>query len=115
MKLEIWHLYLIDDDFGNRVGDGIGIKAADVAHLSPLPKRSSPRRTSAGWPTSATTRPASPAAASSPARSTSCDWARRRERREARERWRPTTARPATVPGDGLGAKTDLRETAPPS
>ncbi len=35
----IWHLYLIDDDYGNRVGEGIGIKAADVAHLAPLPKQ----------------------------------------------------------------------------
>jgi catalase len=35
----IWHLYLMDDDFGNRVGEGIGIKAADVAHLAPLPKQ----------------------------------------------------------------------------
>jgi len=35
----IWHLYLIDDDYGNRVGEGIGIKAADVAHLEPLPKQ----------------------------------------------------------------------------
>jgi catalase len=35
----IWHLYLIDDDFGNRVGEGLGIKASDVAHLQPLPKQ----------------------------------------------------------------------------
>ncbi|MGH9155829.1 MAG: catalase [Acidimicrobiales bacterium] len=33
----IWHLYLIEDDFGNRVGEGLGIKAADVAHLAPVP------------------------------------------------------------------------------
>ncbi|CAN5636621.1 catalase [soil metagenome] len=35
----VWHLYLIDDDFGDRVGSGIGLKAADVAHLSPVPKQ----------------------------------------------------------------------------
>jgi hypothetical protein len=35
----VWHFYLIDDDFGNRVGEGLGIKAADVAHLDPLPKQ----------------------------------------------------------------------------
>ena len=35
----VWHFYLIDDDFGNRVGEGQGIKAADVAHLDPLPKQ----------------------------------------------------------------------------
>ncbi|MDQ3304782.1 MAG: catalase [Actinomycetota bacterium] len=35
----VWHLYLIDDDFGDRVGEGLGIKASDVAHLKPLPKQ----------------------------------------------------------------------------
>ncbi len=35
----VWHFYLVDDDFGNRVGGGLGIKAADVAHLQPLPKQ----------------------------------------------------------------------------
>jgi catalase len=35
----IWHFYLIDDDYGNRVGEGLGISAADVAHLEPLPKQ----------------------------------------------------------------------------
>ena len=33
----VWHFYLIDDDFGNRVGGGLGIKASDVSHLQPLP------------------------------------------------------------------------------
>ena len=35
----VWHFYLIDDDLGNRVGEGLGIKAADVAHLEPLPRQ----------------------------------------------------------------------------
>ena len=35
----IWHFFLIDDDYGSRVGDGLGIKAADVAHLQPLPSQ----------------------------------------------------------------------------
>jgi len=35
----VWHLYMIDDDFGNRVGEGLGIKAGDVAHLQPLPNQ----------------------------------------------------------------------------
>ncbi|HEX2119234.1 MAG TPA: catalase [Acidimicrobiales bacterium] len=35
----IWHFFLIDDDYGRRVGDGIGIKAGDVAHLQPLPNQ----------------------------------------------------------------------------
>ena len=35
----IWHFYLVDDDYGNRVGEGLGIKASDVAHLTPLPKQ----------------------------------------------------------------------------
>ena len=36
----VWHFYLVDDDYGNRVGEGLGIKARDVAHLQPLPKQS---------------------------------------------------------------------------
>jgi len=35
----VWHLYLIDDDFGDRVGEGLGIKAGDVAHLQALPNQ----------------------------------------------------------------------------
>jgi catalase len=35
----VWHLYLIDDDFGDRVGSGLGIKAGDVAHLQLLPNQ----------------------------------------------------------------------------
>ncbi|MBW3611381.1 MAG: hypothetical protein KY438_07605 [Actinobacteria bacterium] len=58
----IWHLYLIDDDFGNRVGDGIGINAADLGNNPPR----------------------QPSGSIITASSTSCDWARRRERREAR-------------------------------
>ena len=38
----VWHFYLIDDDYGNRVGEGLGIKASDVAHLKPLPAGAPP-------------------------------------------------------------------------
>jgi catalase len=33
----VWHLFLIDDDYGSRVGDGLGITADQVRHLQPLP------------------------------------------------------------------------------
>jgi catalase len=33
----IWHLLLVHDDYGTRVGQAIGISAADVARLAPLP------------------------------------------------------------------------------
>jgi catalase len=36
----VWHLLLVDDDYGSRVGQGLGISAADVAHLEPLPRQS---------------------------------------------------------------------------
>jgi catalase len=32
----VWHLLLIHDDYGTRVGEAIGVKPADVAHLQPL-------------------------------------------------------------------------------
>ncbi|WP_214414831.1 catalase [Sphaerisporangium fuscum] len=32
----IWHLLLVEDDLGRRVGEGIGIGPEDVAHLEPL-------------------------------------------------------------------------------
>jgi catalase len=32
----IWHLYLAEDELGQRVGEGIGIVADDVRHLRPL-------------------------------------------------------------------------------
>ena len=32
----VWHLLLVDDDYGTRVGEGLGIKPGDVAHLEPL-------------------------------------------------------------------------------
>ena len=35
----IWHFFLIDDDYATRVGEGLGIKAADGAHLHTLPNR----------------------------------------------------------------------------
>jgi catalase len=33
----IWHLLLVHDDYGTRVGRAIGISAADVKGLQPLP------------------------------------------------------------------------------
>jgi catalase len=33
----IWHLFLIHDDYGARVGKAIGVSAKDVRHLAPLP------------------------------------------------------------------------------
>ncbi|OLP59142.1 catalase [Xaviernesmea oryzae] len=33
----VWHLLLVHDDYGRRVGEMIGLTAADVAHLEPLP------------------------------------------------------------------------------
>ncbi|MDZ5697910.1 catalase [Chelativorans sp. M5D2P16] len=35
----IWHLFLVHDDYGKRVGEMIGITADDVRHLPPLPKQ----------------------------------------------------------------------------
>jgi catalase len=35
----IWHLFMVHDDYGSRVGQMIGITADDVRHLSPLPKQ----------------------------------------------------------------------------
>lgn len=33
----LWHLFLVHDDYGTRVGKAIGLGAADVKHLAPLP------------------------------------------------------------------------------
>ncbi len=33
----IWHLLLVEDDLGLRVGEGVGITPGDVGHLDPLP------------------------------------------------------------------------------
>jgi catalase len=35
----LWHLFLVHDEYGARVGNAIGLGAADVAHLKPLPKQ----------------------------------------------------------------------------
>ena len=32
----VWHLFLCDDELGQRVGDAIGISADDIRHLEPL-------------------------------------------------------------------------------
>ncbi|MFD1715211.1 catalase [Amnibacterium flavum] len=32
----VWHLLMVDDELGLRVGEGLGIGVADVAHLAPL-------------------------------------------------------------------------------
>jgi catalase len=36
----VWHLLMAEDELGNRVGEGIGISAADVKGLSPLATQS---------------------------------------------------------------------------
>jgi catalase len=33
----VWHLFLCEDELGQRIGDGLGISAADVRHLRPVP------------------------------------------------------------------------------
>ena len=33
----LWHLFLVHDDYGTRVGQALGLTAADVRHLQPLP------------------------------------------------------------------------------
>jgi catalase len=33
----LWHLLLVHDDYGNRVGDALGMTADGVRHLEPLP------------------------------------------------------------------------------
>lgn len=32
----VWHFFMVEDELGERVGEGLGIKASDVAHLEPL-------------------------------------------------------------------------------
>ena len=52
----VWHLFLCDDELGQRVGDGLGISAADVKHLKPRPDAGlERRRAEPAWTTSATT------------------------------------------------------------
>jgi len=33
----VWHLFLCDDELGQRIGDGLGMSAGDVKHLEPIP------------------------------------------------------------------------------
>ncbi|MFJ9034760.1 catalase [Streptomyces sp. NPDC102274] len=33
----VWHLFMAEDEYGRRVGEGLGISADDVCHLRPLP------------------------------------------------------------------------------
>ena len=33
----VWHLFMAEDELGQRVGEGIGISADDVRELAPLP------------------------------------------------------------------------------
>jgi catalase len=35
----LWHLFLVHDDYGRRVGEALGLTAKDVSKLSPLPKQ----------------------------------------------------------------------------
>jgi catalase len=32
----VWHLFMVEDELGQRVGDGLGISADDVRGLPPL-------------------------------------------------------------------------------
>jgi catalase len=32
----VWHFFMVEDELGERVGEGLGIKASDVSHLEPL-------------------------------------------------------------------------------
>ncbi|MGI4894906.1 MAG: catalase [Janthinobacterium lividum] len=32
----VWHMFMADDEYGQRVGDGLGISADDLRHLEPL-------------------------------------------------------------------------------
>lgn len=32
----VWHFYMADDEYGRRVGDGLGISVEDIKHLEPL-------------------------------------------------------------------------------
>lgn len=106
----IWHLYLIDDDFGNRVGDGIGIKAADVAHLSPLPKQ---QLTEEDQRRLANLGNNPPRQASGTIITGSVHVMRLDEAPEAAGGGGAMTTRDGS--GNGAGAETDLRETAPQS
>jgi catalase len=33
----VWHLFMAEDEYGQRVGEGLGISADDVRGLEPLP------------------------------------------------------------------------------
>ena len=33
----VWHFLMVHDDYGTRVGEMLGITAADLKHLAPLP------------------------------------------------------------------------------
>ena len=35
----LWHFLLVHDDFGNRIGEALGMSADDVRNLGPLPKQ----------------------------------------------------------------------------
>jgi catalase len=35
----VWHLYMCEDELGQRVGDGIGVSLQDIGDLEPLPKQ----------------------------------------------------------------------------
>jgi catalase len=35
----VWHLLLVDDELGNRVGSSLGLSGDDVRHLQPLPRQ----------------------------------------------------------------------------
>jgi catalase len=37
----VWHFLIVDEDYGQRVADGLGISASDVSSLEPLPTQTS--------------------------------------------------------------------------
>jgi len=38
----VWHLFMVEDELGQRVGDGLGISADDIRDLPPLPTQQLP-------------------------------------------------------------------------
>lgn len=54
----LWHFYLVEDDFGRRVGDGLGITLEEVKDLPPLQSQTATRTSWSARAISVTTVPA---------------------------------------------------------
>lgn len=54
----LWHFYLVEDDFGRRVGDGLGITLEEVKDLPPLQSQTATRTSWSACAISVTTVPA---------------------------------------------------------